>query len=910
MATERIIIQFRADGTRVVQRDIKKIGDRAKKAGTSAQFLKRALTFVGIAAAVRGLTRTLAGFEQTMSTVRAITEATDDQFASLRDRAKELGATTRFSAAQAGEGLVELSRAGFLVVEAIETVDDTLRLAQAGNLDLATAAKITAGAIRGFRVEVDQAGRFVDVLALTANSSATDVTELGEAMKFVAPAAASLKVPFETAAAALGVLADNQLRGTLGGTGLRKVLSTLAKGGKPLVAALKASGQTLADVDVQTVGLTKALGALEKANISTGDAFKIFGDRGQPAFDVLVNNIPKLAEFDLKLQDAAGTAQRIADVMDDNLNGALLQVKSAFEAVILAVGELGATSILTKLFRQLADVLRFVAANIEKVAKVAIGALFIPAVLAAIAVVKSLTLALLANPFTLFITVLSTITALLVSFRNEIKVSGDGITTLGDIAVPVFDAIKRGIQAVTDFIFGTVPAAGKEMEDAFTPTFIETFVRGVAKSIDFILGLAQAASNAIIFIYDNFGAVVEIGFKRSVNTVIDLINTMVRFFVRQLDFITLQLNEVAIRFGKSFSFTAPQIPNIKLPENAERIGGELNAIIARGFSDRTAFTDAVDRIFLEGIDNARDRIEALEATARASAKRAFGLLDELQERFRSGPQAPDPATGAAPAAAPEVPTPTDPGTDLAAETQKNAILSARKSILGDIMASQIERTANTEALNSLLAEEKITQEQFNQLVEELPTNIEKSSTAMDGFAESIKRVDTSAKALGNSIGNLVVGAIGSASDALAEFAVTGFQNTEDLKKAFSDLLRQLAKDVIKLIIQTLILKAIQAGLGGGAAPTRAGGPIGQLRTFQAGGSPASREPVLVGEGGPEIFVPTRRGNVIPNSQVPAPVVNVQVVNVRDPDEIPEALDTPEAEEQILNIIRKNPRVIV
>ena len=154
----------------------------------------------------------------------------------LTAEAARLGITTRFSATEAAQGMVILGRATGDAGIVLSTVEGTLRLAQAGALDLASAADITVGALRGFRLQVDQTGRIIDVLALASNSANTTVMELGEAIKFVAPIAAGLNVPLETTAAALGVLADGALKATLGGTGLRRVLGELEN---PATAARK-----------------------------------------------------------------------------------------------------------------------------------------------------------------------------------------------------------------------------------------------------------------------------------------------------------------------------------------------------------------------------------------------------------------------------------------------------------------------------------------------------------------------------------------------------------------------------------------------------------------------------------------------------------------------------------------------
>lgn len=915
MVQENVIIRFRADGARTVNRDVQGIGGAARRSADSVAFLKKALVFVGVGSAIRGLTRTLASFEQEISTVRAVSGATGKEFAALRDRAKELGATTRFSATQAAEGLTQLARAGFDSQKAIDTVDDTLRLAQAGALDLATAAQITAGAIRGFRVGTDQAERFVDVLAATANSAATDVTELGEAMKFVAPAAASLKVPFETASAALATLADNQLRGTLGGTGLRKVLSTLAKGGKPLEQALQRVGLSLEDVDVPSVGLTNALRALEKASLDTGEAFVIFGDRGQPAFDVLVNNIDKVDAFDRQLQAAGGTAQRVADIMDDNLNGSLLRVRSAFEAVQLSLGELGATSILTTLLENLAAGLRFAADNADKLTEAIVAGL-VPAVVV-------LTTVLRLNPIGLLVSAIAAVIPLLVLFRDELKLGGDSAATAGDLFRAMAENIRFAIDAVKpalEGIFGPFLEESSrtlgEVEDGFVG-----FARTVARIFDGLAIVPRIFVSAVGVAFTKLPAAIAELFFDMVNRIIRAFNGLSLRIQRFINGALEQLQVLATQgagvidrvFGGdgiidlgAGSVALPQLGEItnRFEDAGREAGDAFRFALEREINGPGGAEQILNGLLAGAELQAQERLagqnQAAVAAQRQNTAGAFfeGGLQNVTEAFGAGSSAFANAGG---------------GTEELAG--QNSELSRKQEILGQLRQAEAERIANTTAINELLAEGSITQAEYNTLLEELPNNIEASTSAWGGFVEAIKEVDTSAQALGASIGNALTSAIGQASGALADFVVTGLQNTEDLKQAFSDLLKNLAKQILQVIIQTLILKAIQASIGGfqaggpigGLSGAQAGGFIGGLQGRQAGGP--TREPVLVGEQGPEIFVPTQTGNVVPNSKIGQPEVNVQVVNVRDPGEIPAALDTPEAQEKIINLIRDRRREI-
>jgi TP901 family phage tail tape measure protein len=349
MTTERLVIEVTERGARVVGGKLKGIGTDAQKAGAGVQFLKSQLSglvvgLVGIGAATAALATSinlLRTFGQQISTVGAISGATTQEFEALTDRARKLGAMTRFTGAQAAEGMVLLSRAGFDTAETMKAAGETLLLAQAGALDLASAAGITAATVRGFRLDVEDTSVVVDVLAKAAASANTDVFQLGEGLKFAAPVAAGLGVSLQETTAAVSALSDAGLQATLAGTGLRRVMAELESPSKKSEKILKELGVTAAEVRVSQVGLTTALERLRDAGIDTGTALEFFGQRGGPAFEVLSSNIPRVKELTTALENAEGTAQRIAEVMDDNLNGAFLRARSATEDLIFELSSLG-----------------------------------------------------------------------------------------------------------------------------------------------------------------------------------------------------------------------------------------------------------------------------------------------------------------------------------------------------------------------------------------------------------------------------------------------------------------------------------------------------------------------------------------------------------------------------------------
>ncbi len=259
------------------ERGIRRIRSELQQTENAGVRLGRVLSGIFSAAALgAGITqtiRTLASFEQTLATVRGITGATEAQFVALREEAQRLGATTRFSGTEAGEGLIFLSRAGFTAEESIAVLEPTLRLAQAGALGLGEAADISTNVLAGFGLQVDQATRVVDILALTSNSANTNVSQLGQALSFVAPVAASLGVSIEETSAAIGVLSDAGIQSTRAGTGLRRVLSSLINPTGEAADLIRSFGLNLEDVNPQTVGLSTAITRLRDAGVSASDAF-------------------------------------------------------------------------------------------------------------------------------------------------------------------------------------------------------------------------------------------------------------------------------------------------------------------------------------------------------------------------------------------------------------------------------------------------------------------------------------------------------------------------------------------------------------------------------------------------------------------------------------------------------------
>lgn len=203
---------------------------RLQDFGASTRMLGRQVFSAG-AAATAPLAASMAvftSFDDAMRGVRAITQATDSEFAKLRDRAKELGASTSFSASEVASLMTELGRAGFKPDQIIDMTAAVMNLARATGTDATLASGIMAATIRQFGMEAGEAARVADGLTAAANKSFNSVESLGEALKYAGPVAADANMSLEETLAILGSLGNMGIQGSSAGSALRRLLTLSA----------------------------------------------------------------------------------------------------------------------------------------------------------------------------------------------------------------------------------------------------------------------------------------------------------------------------------------------------------------------------------------------------------------------------------------------------------------------------------------------------------------------------------------------------------------------------------------------------------------------------------------------------------------------------------------------------------
>lgn len=332
---------------------VKKVGEGISSVGKK---LTAGLTLpiAGIAVAS---TKTAGDFEAAMNQVSAISGATGKDLQSLEDLAKDMGATTKFSASESAEALTYMGMAGWKTEDMLSGLPGVLNLAAAGGTDLALTADILTDGLTSMGLTAKDTDKFVDIMAATCSNANTNIELMGETLKYVGPVAGSLGIEMDDLSVAIGLMGNAGLKGSNAGTALRAGLTNLVKPTKEMSKAMKKYGVELVtnkDGSVDLMGTMKnlrtVLGDLDQTTQAQALS-TIFGKEAMSGWASIVNasegDFNKLSEA---IANSDGTAQSMSDTMMQGMNGALTEMKSALEGVAITIGER-----LTPFIEKLAD---------------------------------------------------------------------------------------------------------------------------------------------------------------------------------------------------------------------------------------------------------------------------------------------------------------------------------------------------------------------------------------------------------------------------------------------------------------------------------------------------------------------------------------------------------------------------
>lgn len=322
------------------------ISNTGKKLSSAGATLTKNIT-LPVAGAGTAIVTLSTKFESSMSKVSAISGATGDDLENLSDKAKEMGAKTKFSASEAADAFTYMAMAGWKTEDMIAGIDGIMNLAAADGLDLATTSDIVTDALTAFGLSAEDSAHFADVLAKASSNANTNVSMLGESFKYAAPVAGALGYSAEDTAIALGLMANAGIKGSQGGTALRASLSRLVKPTDAVAVAMEKYDISLtkSDGSMKTLGevmdmLRTNLSGLTQAEQAQAAA-TLFGQEAMSGMLSIINaSDSDYNNLTAAIYDADGAAEQMANTMLDNLSGQFTILKSSLEGLALQFGEI------------------------------------------------------------------------------------------------------------------------------------------------------------------------------------------------------------------------------------------------------------------------------------------------------------------------------------------------------------------------------------------------------------------------------------------------------------------------------------------------------------------------------------------------------------------------------------------
>ena len=342
-------LERQAERSSVALQKIGAAGEKLRDVGPAIEGAGRKL--MPVTAAVGGLSaaavKVASDFDSAMSQVAAVSGAAGKELDALRDKAREMGSKTKFSASEAAEAMNYMAMAGWKTGDMLEGIEGIMNLAAASGEDLATTSDIVTDALTALGLSAADSGHFADILAAASSNANTNVAMMGETFKYCAPVAGALGFTAEDTAEAIGLMANAGIKSSQAGTAMRTMLTSLT-------GEVTFVGDAFGELTVQTVnadGSMRSLGDILgdcRAAFSqmseaerAANAEALVGKNAMSGFLAVMNAAPgDIEKLNSAINNCDGTAERMAETMQDNLAGQLTILKSQLEELAISIGEI------------------------------------------------------------------------------------------------------------------------------------------------------------------------------------------------------------------------------------------------------------------------------------------------------------------------------------------------------------------------------------------------------------------------------------------------------------------------------------------------------------------------------------------------------------------------------------------
>ena len=467
-----------------VKREQEEAANSAKDFGDASQNaisgLSTLIASAGIAVALKEIADGFAAcvsiaadFEATMSTVEALSGASEDEMEALSEKAKELGATTKFTATESAEAMTYMGMAGWSAEEMLNGMSGVMTLAAASGEDLAMVSDIVTDNLTAFGLKAKDTARFADVLATAATNSNTDVATMGETFKNCASIAGALNYSVEDVATAVGLMANAGVKGSVAGTALKNTFNGLLEGatltskafGEYEFSALKSDG-TMKSFKESMEELREQFDLMTEAE-KVSNAQAIAGKRAYNGLLTIINATDEdYQSLSNSINNATGSAERMAQIKLNNFTGQVTLMNSAIDAVKTSIGEQ-----FTPILTELAEIATGIFSGINDFVKR--NPALVKALTTAVAVIGLVVGAITAYTVAAKIaTVVSTALTAAIPGLNIIMAVAGGIAAIAGAITYFVSEANEGIESVEELTEATraMDDAFKETEDTYKDT--------------------------------------------------------------------------------------------------------------------------------------------------------------------------------------------------------------------------------------------------------------------------------------------------------------------------------------------------------------------------------------------------------------------------------------------------------
>lgn len=457
--------QAQADAESTTKSMASTVGTNLTSAGKAISSAGATMTknfSVPILAAGGACVKLSADFESSMSKVKALSGATGKDFDSLKGKALEMGAKTKYSASEAAQGFQYMALAGWNTEEMLEGIEPVLKLAGAAETDLGTTSDIVTDSLTALGLSAKDTSKFTDVLATTMKSSNTDVTQMGEAFKYAGPLAGALGYSVEDLGLALGTMANAGIKASQGGTSLRRLLMNMASPTDQVQAAMDKLGISMFNVDGTAKPLRQVLNDLRSSfsNLTEEEksqyAATLAGATGMSGLLSIVNaSEDSWNDLANAVDNATGATDDMYNEMQNNLSGQLTILKSSLQSLAISLGDL-MLPLVKNLIAAIQNVVTWLNNLSDSQKQTIIRIAGIVAAIGPLLLIVGKTITMVGSLFNAFSTISTVTTSLKAGFTaigtmvanvgEGFKLAKAGLTALGAEASPVGAALA-GITA-------------------------------------------------------------------------------------------------------------------------------------------------------------------------------------------------------------------------------------------------------------------------------------------------------------------------------------------------------------------------------------------------------------------------------------------------------------------------------